>query len=210
MVKPVPARSVAMPPVEFKIVDRYAAPSWSFWSQGCPVSLPPCPYALGSSAASHACLAQVCCSILSSIVLIVDRDGDYGSPEDPSPYVHLAAAEEDVANMIDAEQVVIPRASIRVAVDYPLQEEHIFTLTSDDSAGFRRGELALKIAQLYQRIYAEEERSSAEPAGLVPGLLNRTRTEGTYDIWGHGLGDLGLVGVQHKPNRDVWVLEVDS
>ncbi len=144
-----------------------------------------------------------------------DRDsdaepGDSCSPEDPSPYVHLAAPEEDVANMVDAEQVVIPRASIRVAVDYPLREEHVFTLNSNDSAGFRRGELALKIAQLYQRIYAEEERSSAEPAGLVPGLLNRTRTEGTYGIWGHDISDLDLVGVVHKPLRDVWVLEVDS
>ena len=86
----------------------------------------------------------------------------------------------------------------------------LFTLTSEDSTGFRRGELALKISLLYQRIYVEEERSSAEPAGLVPGLLNRTRTEGTYGIWGHGLGDLLLTEVVHKPLRDVWELEIDS
>ena len=137
------------------------------------------------------------CSILFSITfLIVDRDagpGDYCSAQDPSPYVHLADPAEDLANMVDAEQVVIPRASIRVAISYPLQEEHVFTLNSNDSAGFWRGELALKIAQLYQQIYAEEDRSSAEPAGTIPGLFNRNRTEGTYGIWGHGLGDLDLV-----------------
>ena len=122
----------------------------------------------------------------------------------------LAHPAEDLAGMVDAEQVVIPRASIRLAVSYPLAEEHIFTLNSDDSAGFRRGELALKITQLYQQIYAEEERSSAEPAGLIPGLFNRTRTEGTYGIWGHGLGDLVLMGVYHQPDKDVWGLSVDS
>ena len=144
---------------------------------------------------------------------IVDRDarpGGYRSAEELSPYVHLAHPAEDLANMVDAEQLVIPRASIRVVVDYPLAKEHVFTLTSEDSTGFRRGELALKISLLYQRIYAEEERSSAEPAGLVPGLFNRTCTEGTYGICGHGLGDLLLTEVVHKPLRDVWELEIDS
>ena len=142
-----------------------------------------------------------------------DRDagpGGYRSAQDPGSSIRLAHPAEDLAGIVDAEQVVIPRASIRVAVDYPLADEHVFALNSGDSAGFRRGELALKITQLYQRIYAEEERSSAEPAGTIPGLYNRTRTEGTYGIWGHGLGDLVLVDVYHQPDRDVWGLSVDS
>lgn len=136
--------------------------------------------------------------------------GEYGSAQKPSPYVHLADPAADLEGMVDAEQIVIPRASIRVAVDYPLREEHVFTLDSDDAAGFRRRELALKIALLYQRIYNEEDRTSPELPGLIPGLLNRGFTEGTYGIWGHALSDLDLVGVQHKPDRDVWGLLVDS
>ena len=59
--------------------------------------------------------------------------GEYGTAQHPSPYVHLARPAEDLANMVDAEQLVNPRASIRVAISHPLQEEHVFTLNSDDS-----------------------------------------------------------------------------
>ena len=112
--------------------------------------------------------------------------------------------------MVDAEEVVVPHTNIRVAVSYPLREKHVFSLSSDDAAGFRRCELALKISLFYQRIYDEEDRSSSEPPSLVPGLLNRARTQGTYGIWGHVLGDLVLVGVIYEPDSDVWRLQVDS
>ena len=61
---------------------------------------------------------------------------------------------------------------------------------------------------MYHVIYKEEERTSADPAGLIPGMLNHTATSGKYGVWGHGIEDLVLEGAERS--NGVWRIMVGS
>ncbi|GAQ83208.1 hypothetical protein KFL_001390260 [Klebsormidium nitens] len=99
-------------------------------------------------------------------------------PDETSPYISLADPTNDIANLRDAEEVVINESSIRVIADYPLKDEFEFEVKPFDGAQhFTRAALAHAISALYQRIYTEEDRTSPEVAGHVPGMMNRDTTE---------------------------------
>jgi hypothetical protein len=113
--------------------------------------------------------------------------------------------------MQDRDEVVIPRKErITVAISYPLRQEYLFELQADDPAGFRRGELARKIADLYEHIYSAEADTAPDPGSVAPGMLNRGFSDGAYGVYGHGLDDLLLCGVVYDAARDVYTLQVDS
>lgn len=79
----------------------------------------------------------------------------------------------------------------------------------DPARGFERGELALKVSELYQSIYAAEAASAPDP-GHVSGLYNRGTSGGTYGIWGHDLRELCLHTVSFDAGKGVYRLGVDS
>ncbi len=135
--------------------------------------------------------------------------GDYGSKDEPSPYVQLDDPLSAIEGMIGKADIVIPKPSIRVGISYPLRQLYTFELRADDGRGFRRGELALKVSQLYQSIY-DEEAMTAEDLGREGSLYNRGRSEGKYGIWGHDLGDLAMHSVEYDAEEDMYVPIVDS
>lgn len=45
-------------------------------------------------------------------------------------------------------------------------------------------------AQDYKLIYLEEDRVVGKPTDMIPGMLNRDRSNGPYGIWGHVIQDL--------------------
>ncbi len=137
--------------------------------------------------------------------------GEYGSTEDPSSYIHLCDPTRDIEQMLNPDDIVINKKSIRVSVVYPLEREHIFPLKAPrGSSGFSRAQLARTISKLYQHIYDEEDRTSPAIVSNIPGMLNRCTTEGRYGLWGHGLEDLLLHTVSFDQLKDIYRLGIDS
>lgn len=136
--------------------------------------------------------------------------------ERTSPYVSLADPEDAIRRLVDAEGIVLASPSVVVVVDYPLSRPVKEKLTASSPLGFTRAELARGIARLYQRIYAEEERTArvkTVPRERRSPIVNRNETDGAYGIWGHDLADLALNSVTVYRDADgSWFLElgVDS
>lgn len=75
---------------------------------------------------------------------------------------------------------------------YPLSVEARFTHTLSQEM---TGEDILSLARSdYERIYKEEDTAAGDP-GHIPGMLNRSRSEGPYGIWGHDFSDLYFEGI---------------
>lgn len=154
---------------------------------------------------------------------IVDEEapaGEYGSAEDPSPYIHLADPAEDLEGMKGADDRVIDRSSIQVLYSYPLGttgpsalEKTLDGWVFEETAPagfFTRADLVRAIASRYKAIYAEEEATTQVEPHFIPGMLNRAPSNGKYAIWGHVLDDLLLHTVTYEPEHDVYTLGIDS
>lgn len=152
--------------------------------------------------------------ILTQITFQVD-DPDKKSG-DPSPYVNLAQPEKDLKQMRNAQEVVFTGTNLIVVLDYPLRKEANFPISASSPRGFTRSELARKVADLYKRVYEEEEQTSiiaVIPLEQRKRLLNRNETNGKYGIWGHDLNDLVLhtIEISRKANGTVLAyLGIDS
>jgi hypothetical protein len=141
-------------------------------------------------------------------------------PEDkadgPSPYVHLADPKKDLERMRKPQEVVYKGTELTVILEYPFSKEFEFPIRASSPDGFRRAELAEKIAALYKQVYEEEARTSKVP--VIPpdqrkGLINRNQTAGKYGIWGHDLEDLVLheIEISRMPDGTVRAdLGIDS
>lgn len=129
--------------------------------------------------------------------------------KDKNAYISLQSPEKDIEILLDADEIVVPIPEIVIKIDYPLGVPTTVILVSDESEGFKRGELALKIAKEYQRIYKEEDDAVGKTGNIAPNMFNRGFSEGPYQIWGHHLHDLSLYQVKHIKNN-FFILSVDS
>eukprot|EP00611_Tribonema_gayanum_P030334 TRINITY_DN8403_c0_g1_i1.p3 TRINITY_DN8403_c0_g1~~TRINITY_DN8403_c0_g1_i1.p3 ORF type:complete len:197 (-),score=51.40 TRINITY_DN8403_c0_g1_i1:899-1489(-) len=132
-----------------------------------------------------------------------------GEGEDERHYISLENPDEALAEMPDADEVVIAEKSIAVELTYPLSGVHRFKLRADTAAGFTRRGLVKRISETYHQVYREEERTQSRPPPVLGFLMNRGPTDGKYGIWGHVLGDLVL----HTVSRDkdgTYSLGIDS
>lgn len=131
--------------------------------------------------------------------------------EDDQMGFFLAGGEECVSAMVAKDDLVIPKSKITVAFSYPLSRPVDFDIEADDPGGFKRGEIAVKIAKIYQHIYNAEADSAPDP-GRAGNTWNRGTSDGSYGIWGHGLGDLVLTEMYcTSPSDDCYYhLSVDS
>lgn len=158
-----------------------------------------------------------------SIVWEDAQSGEYGSPEDPSPYFGLSREKlsRSLNGLQNPDEKVIDKSYIRVLFDYPLETEHILTLVPPDGKEyFTRASLGKAIALKYQEIYDEEEKTTELPVetlaqrmakeGKECYLINRAETNGNWGIWGHALGDLDLHTVSYDNQQDYYTLGIDS
>lgn len=137
--------------------------------------------------------------------------GSYGSKEDPSPFIYPCDPTDDIAHTLNPNEIVIHKQKILVVFSYPLAREHIFLLEAPrGSSGFSRAEIALTISKVYQHIYNEEEKSSQTIATNIPGMYNRTTTQGRYGIWGHSLGELIIDSIYFDQNKGLYYLSISS
>lgn len=65
-------------------------------------------------------------------------------------------------------------------------------------------------AQDYKNIYEIENAGTKIKPGFIPGMLNRNKTNGTYGIWGHGLGDLCFTGININIDEQTVSFDIDS
>lgn len=66
------------------------------------------------------------------------------------------------------------------------------------------------LLQVYQHIYNEEDRSSQTVATNIPGMYNRTTTQGRYGIWGHSLGELIIDCIYFDQNKGLYYISISS
>lgn len=124
---------------------------------------------------------------------------------------YLAEAKDIVPHMLKKDTVIIPKPAITVAFDYPLREQYNFEIRADDEAvGFKKAELAYKIAHVYEFIYHSEANSAPDPGRAHPRMLNRGISDGDFGIWGHDLEDLYLTDMFYNPKDDIYYLSVSS
>ena len=110
---------------------------------------------------------------------------------------HLAQKELGTPcdELVNPDTIVIARDEITITFDYPLEREAKLTFTNP--GGFSRYEFFRCVYKGYKNIYAQEEAVDGDP-GMIPGMLNRARSDGPYGIWGHVMSDLFLEGVIDK------------
>ena len=148
-----------------------------------------------------------------AVILPKAKAGAYGSKEEPSPYVHLKDPKDDIANMLEPDEIVVHKKKIYIKFDYPIDSEPVFILEAPQgSSGFSRAQIAYTVSKIYQYIYEEEDNSSqtTENTSVFPNLLNRGTSDGRYGISGHSLGDLDLHSMSYNPAEDLYSLSVDS
>ncbi|MDN3586483.1 hypothetical protein QWY86_07400 [Pedobacter aquatilis] len=63
------------------------------------------------------------------------------------PWINIARANEEILNLIDAEEVVIDEKEVTIALDYPLQNPESFSLES--ATGFTRTQLLIAIREKF-------------------------------------------------------------
>lgn len=128
--------------------------------------------------------------------------GEFGSQENPVYRMHLTSNPAAIDNLLAPEEVVIAKQFIRLRVTYPLACPYTMPLYA--SNGFSRVALAKIVSTLYKWIYLEERRTSQASATNIPGMYNRTFTDGRFGIWGHGLDSLALEELVYNPQEDFY------
>lgn len=127
-----------------------------------------------------------------------DGEGAWGT------HMHLATFLEGNVEIRDAGAPVAP-SPLAITFDYPFKEAHEIVLSADEGGAFTRGGLIAAIARQYELMYKEEADTTTLPVETMAArakregkqcpLLNRAQTDGRWEIWGHGLGDLYLEGM---------------
>ena len=128
--------------------------------------------------------------------------------DNQNPYINIADPQKSIKNQINPNEIVIPFNTIKILYDYPMTNKVIKEFTSQNKNGFTRIELANKICEGYKQIYDEEYKVVGDP-GNIPGMLNRSRSNGPYGIYGHYIEDLDLLDVT-QVNDNLFQLSVDS
>lgn len=134
---------------------------------------------------------------------------DDSNETDLDPYILLANPEDDLAAILNGDEIVTPE-TFQIKFSYPLSCPMTIKLVDGP---YTRRELARFICDTYARIYKEEEESTTVPVGNeFTNCLNRNETNGKYGIWGHDLCDLVLhtVYARKDSNGTLYELGIDS
>jgi hypothetical protein len=115
--------------------------------------------------------------------------------------------EEYAETSMNPEEDILPAGKYTLKITYPLSNPYIQTI--DSEVPIKRKSLVKLIAVAYRYIYIVEKQSSEVAPALIPGMLNRIQTNGTFGIWGHSLGDLMLHTV-YVDEDNVITVECDS
>lgn len=126
-------------------------------------------------------------------------------------WIALDNPNEDIRQLTDRDSLVIEATTLTLLLDYPLNNEFSFELSSPE--GFTKGELIQMIRKQYHDVYLTEEESASVktvPPDKRVGVYNRNITNGKFGIWGHDLSDLVLSQVRiHRDNQGKFIVSLD-
>lgn len=106
-------------------------------------------------------------------------------------------------HLIEPDEVITTETKINIKFEYPLRNSVTLSFVNPD--GFTKFDFFSCVYEGYLSIYEEEESTDKDP-GMIPGMLNRGRSNGPYGIWGHVMEDLFLEGVEDKGNSNYELL----
>lgn len=123
-----------------------------------------------------------------------------------------AAAHKQRSEVFIPASAIDPSKPPQILIDYPVSDDFYFALAplQDKSVGLTVGELIDRVLDIYDEVYAEEERTSSITPGYIPGMLNRNRTDGKYGVYGHVLSDLYWGSAHYEAKSNHIVLGIDS
>lgn len=104
--------------------------------------------------------------------------------------------------VINADQSITTSEKIKIKFEYPFTNPVIIEF--NHKGGFKLIDFFKAIYNGYSNIYAMED----DP-GLIPGMLNRARSNGPVGIWGHVIEDLFIEGIK-EIDKDFFTLEIGS
>lgn len=116
---------------------------------------------------------------------------------------------KNFARLIDADEIVLQADQATLVLHYPFKAAATRVVRPADGMAFTRGELVRLIDETYREIYRLEIGSQSTPTPTVEergGSLNRPQSDGTFEIWGHDLEDLGIENVDvYRIDGRVWL-----
>ena len=120
--------------------------------------------------------------------------------------LHIASGKNYPSDhaVVPSDTIMEASPTLRFNITYPLTKPFEFNQTHGDGRGWTQVEFVEALRQSYVRIYESEP----DP-GHVPGMLNRSISQGPYGIWGHDLSDLFLEGAVRLGDGS-WTLLVGS
>ncbi|QEE17132.1 hypothetical protein DSAG12_02964 [Promethearchaeum syntrophicum] len=90
-------------------------------------------------------------------------------------------------HLLSPNRIIIPEQAIKIEFSYPLEKGAVFEYQV--IGGFSRLDLAQCIYEGYYSVYADAEK---------------------YGVWGHGMGDLSLIGVEYIIEERYCMLSIVS
>lgn len=90
------------------------------------------------------------------------------------PWINIGKANEEILNLIDADEIVITEHEITVSIDYPLTNPALFQLFS--SIGFSRKLLLIEIRKKFLE-FSKSEEESFDISGLDLVALDVYKTD---------------------------------
>ena len=108
---------------------------------------------------------------------------------------------------VKPKEEILPAGVYTLKIDYPLNTPMHDTHTFDNPV--TREEMVKWIVDSYRYIYDVEKKTSSIEESYIPGMLNRSETDGKFGIWGHDLEDLLLHTIWVDENNII-TLGVDS
>lgn len=118
------------------------------------------------------------------------------SLNEAAPFRRAGVAERAAGGPADPRTSDRAPATVRIVLDYPLQEEFTRAVEIDLR---RPGEVFGLAADLYRELYAEDERrgGGAHMDEIVPGSKLMNRASGPL-VWGHDIRDLVFEGAHFR------------
>jgi hypothetical protein len=89
------------------------------------------------------------------------------------PWINIGRGNEEILNLIDADEIVLPETELSISLDYPLENPVSFILNSE--FGFSRKQLLIEIREKYLEI-SKEEKFDLSPLDLVSLDVYKTNT----------------------------------
>ena len=125
--------------------------------------------------------------------------------------VHIANETEELDRLINGDDIIIKNKKATIIVRYPIKDFVTFNISSKNEKGFTLKDVVENVSNIYKKIYKEELETTTEvepKSNKGVNVLNRSRTNGKYGIWGHDIEDLVLESVLVYTKNDLVSIEL--